>query len=62
MNFARENTLRIDVGQEHLFPDCAFDLITDNDERFRFHVEIDNGTERVRSQKDVDSWQRKIRL
>ena len=62
MNFARENTLRIDIGTEHLFPDCAFDLIVGSGDRFRFHVEIDNGTERVRSQKDVDSWQRKIRL
>ena len=31
-------------------------------QQFNFLVELDNGTERVRSDKDADSWQRKIRL
>ena len=60
--FARENTLRLQVAQENLFPDCAFELHTRDGQQFNFLVELDNGTERVRSDKDADSWQRKIRL
>lgn len=60
-NFCRENTLRLTVGQESLFPDCAFELHRDR-LPFNFLVELDNGTERVRSDRDVESWQRKIRL
>jgi hypothetical protein len=61
-NFSRENTLRLQVAQENLFPDCAFELHTRDGQQFNFLVELDNGTERVRSDKDADSWQRKIRL
>lgn len=62
MSFARENTLRLHIGTESLFPDATFELVTGDDRAFRFHVELDNGTERIRSQKDIDSWERKIRL
>ncbi len=58
----RENSLRLQVGQENLFPDCAFELHTRDGQQFNFFVELDNGTERVRSDKDADSWQRKVRL
>jgi hypothetical protein len=61
-NFSRENTLRLQVGQKNLFPDCAFELHTRDEQQFNFLVELDNGTERVRSDRDADSWQRKIRL
>ena len=61
-NFYRENTLRLVIGQETLWPDCAFELHTPDGRQFNFLVEIDNGTERVCSTKNVDSWQRKIRL
>ena len=61
-NFRHENSLRLQVGQENLFPDCAFELHTPDRQRFNFLVELDNGTERVRSEKDTDSWQRKVRL
>jgi hypothetical protein len=61
-HFSRENTLRLQVAQENLFPDCAFELHTRDGQQFNFLVELDNGTERVRSDKDADSWQRKIRL
>ncbi len=62
VNFYRENTLRLPVGDEALFPDCAFELMSPAGLKFNFLVELDNGTERVRSQKDTESWQRKIRL
>ena len=29
---------------------------------FNNFVELDNGTERIQSDKDTDSWQRKVRL
>lgn len=61
-NFYRENTLRLAVGGEALFPDCAFEIRTPDGFQLNFLVELDNGTERVRSDKDTDSWQRKIRL
>jgi hypothetical protein len=60
--FCRENTLRLEVGEEHLYPDCAFVLRTNEGQEFQFLVELDNRTERIRSDKDADSWQRKIRL
>jgi hypothetical protein len=61
VDFCRENTLRLQVGDENLFPDCAF-RIRLPDQQFNFVVELNNGTERVRSQKDTESWERKIRL
>jgi len=61
VDFTRENSLRLEIGSESLFPDCAFQLRL-SDQAFHFFVEIDNGTERVRSQKAVESWERKIRL
>lgn len=62
LNFSPENGLRLAVGEEALFPDCAFNLCGPDDRRFHYRVELDSGTERVQSDKDTDSWQRKIRL
>jgi hypothetical protein len=61
-SFYRENTLRLEVGAESIYPDCAFLLRTRDERDFGFIVELDNGTERVRSPKDADCWDRKIRL
>ena len=60
--FYRENTLRLQIGDECLFPDNAFQLIEREGSDFGFFTEIDAGTERIRSPKDVESWERKIRL
>ena len=60
--FYRENTLRLQVSGEFLFPDCAFSLIEPRAPELRYFVEIDAGTERIRSPRDLDSWERKIRL
>jgi hypothetical protein len=62
VNFARENALRLTVGPEAVFPDCAFDLHASDGRQLSFVVELDNGSERVRSDRDAESWQRKIRL
>jgi len=61
-DYYRENTLRLAVGEECLYPDCAFQLVLPGGRTFNYLVELDNHSERVRSTKDADSWQRKIRL
>ena len=62
VDFTRESGLRLTVGQEHVQPDCAFQLETPNKDTFNFVVELDCGSERIRSTKEVDSLERKIRL
>lgn len=44
-----------------LYPDCAFVVRTSEGRCFPFVVELDNGTERVRSKLDVESIERKLR-
>ena len=50
------------MGSVVLYPDSVFELHTPDGRQFNFLVELDNGTERVRSDKDTESWQKKIRL
>ncbi|MCH7726496.1 MAG: replication-relaxation family protein, partial [Planctomycetes bacterium] len=61
-SFYRENTLRIRVGEDVVLPDCAFELILPSGYQFNFLVELDNSTESIRSPRDKDSWERKIRM
>ena len=61
-NFCRENTLRLEIDDQCLYPDCAFQLVTEGARAFSYFVELDNGSERVESDKPIDSWERKIRL
>jgi hypothetical protein len=61
-NFQRENTVRLTVGTESLYPDAAFELLTEAGRCFRFFVEIDGGTERLCTQKVAESIERKFRL
>lgn len=60
--FSSENTLRLQVAGGSLLPDCGITLLAPGGGAFNFVVELDNGTERIRSRLDLDSWQRKIRL
>src|SRR5581483_1530158 len=60
-NYYRENTLRLGIGDDALFPDAAFTLVERGAE-YVFYVEIDAATERIRSSKETDSWERKITL
>lgn len=59
--FYRENTLKLTIGDDTLYPDSSFQLIVD-DRPLNFLVEIDNHTETIRSPKDTDTWERKVRL
>jgi hypothetical protein len=59
--FYRENTIRLSAEGHSLYPDASFVLVRKDGTHLRFFAEIDNGTERVRSQKEADSIERKIR-
>jgi hypothetical protein len=61
-DFSPENTVRLDVGDEALFPDCCFRLVDSSGAIFNFVCELDNSTESVRSASALDNWQRKVRL
>lgn len=60
-HFARENSVRLSAGGFTQYPDCVFQLQTRDGNRYNFVVELDNGTERVRSTQDVESIERKLR-
>jgi hypothetical protein len=59
--FARENSITIETTAIKLRPDCAFQLVAPGRPPLNFVVELDNGTERVRSQLDAESIERKLR-
>ncbi len=61
-NHARENAVRLTVGSDAVVPDAAFQLAPFTGKALSFTVELDNRSERVRSDKEADSWQRKVRL
>lgn len=61
IEFARENSIKLVAEPYAVYPDCGFVIRRDDGRTFSFLVELDNGTERVRSTKDVESIQRKIR-
>ncbi|MCA9000225.1 MAG: hypothetical protein KDA80_24720 [Planctomycetaceae bacterium] len=60
-HFARENSVRLESDGFTMYPDCAFQLLAANGRTFNFVVELDNGTERVRTRQDVESIERKLR-
>lgn len=60
--FCRENSVRLAAGDDSVFPDCAFQLLPGDGREFSFFVELDNSTERIHTEKDVESWQRKLRV
>jgi len=60
-NFYREGALRLPIDDEALIPDGALELHRGS-EVFRFFLELDNHSETVRSNSELDSWERKLRL
>ena len=60
--FYRENTMCLTADKQSVYPDASFILVGQDGKPLRFFVEIDNGTERVRSEKEADSIERKIRI
>lgn len=60
--FYPENSRSIPVGDSLLYPDASLTLVTKAGAAFPVHVELDNCTETVCSEKAVESITRKIRL
>lgn len=61
-DFRRENTVRLCVGDESLYPDGAFALPSETGTQFQYFVEFDNRTETVWPGSALDSWGRKVRF
>jgi hypothetical protein len=58
----RENSIRLTADEHSLYPDAGF-LLTGYDRApLRFFVEIDCGTERLRSSTSQRTWERKARV
>lgn len=57
--FYRENQLRLRLGHRVLQPDCAFQIVAEG-KQYNFLVELDCGTEPVRSKKQRESLEQKI--
>jgi len=61
-SFWRENELQLSLGAQKMQPDCAFQLVTATGETYNYLVEIDCCTEPIRSTKQRESLERKIRF
>lgn len=60
-HLTREGSLCIETNSFRLYPDFALQLVAQSGKCFRFLIELDNGTERVRSKEAVECLERKIR-
>ena len=60
-NLSREGSVCIETNSFRLFPDFGLELVSPAGKQFNFLIELDNGTERVRSKQAVESLERKIR-
>jgi len=61
-DYRRENSVVLSLGTETLKPDGSMQLETPEGRFFNFFLELDNGTEPVRSTRDRQSIERKIRF
>ena len=61
-DFFRDGEVQISVNGSNLIPDAGFTLVEATGRRCNFLVELDNSTERIRTQKHIESWTRKIDL
>lgn len=59
--FCRQNSVRLESGADCVYPDAAFQLVHPAGERYSYFIELDNFTERIHSQRVVESWEQKIR-
>ena len=60
-SYARENSVCLKAEPFTVYPDAAFVIRRADNQTFPFCVELDNGTERIRSKHDVESIERKLR-
>jgi len=61
-DYYRENTLKLTAAGESVYPDAAFVLVAPDRRQYRYFVEIDFGTERLRSSLSDATWERKARV
>jgi len=61
-DYRRENSVVLSLGSETLKPDGSMQLQTADGRQFNFFLELDNGTEPVRSPQQRQSLERKIRF
>jgi len=61
-DYRRENAVVLTLGKETLKPDGSMQLRTTDGRHFNFFLELDNGTEPVRSKSQRESLQRKVRF
>lgn len=62
LEYEREHLCALQCGEESIRPDAGFQLRLKSGAYFRYYLEIDNSTERVRSTAVPDAWERKVRL
>lgn len=62
LEYEREHLCVLRYGEDAIHPDAGFQLRLKSGAYFRYYVEIDNSTERVRSTAVPDSWERKLRF
>jgi len=61
-DYRRENSVVLSLGRETLKPDGSMQLRTCDGRQFNFFIELDNGTEPVRSPQQRQSIERKVRF
>ena len=61
-DFRRENSVVLTLGSETLKPDGSMQLVTADSRQANFFIELDNGTEPVRSPQQRQSIERKMRF
>lgn len=61
-DFRRENAVRLQAGEDSLYPDSAFALRPYPEARYSFFIEIDNRSETVWPGATPDSWGRKVQF
>lgn len=61
-DYRRENSVVLTLGTDTLKPDGSMQLKTDDGREFNFFLELDNGTEPIRSPQERESIERKIQF
>lgn len=59
--FSPEGSVRLTTGEETVIPDSSF-ILEIGGRAFHYFIEIDEATERLKSDRSEENWQRKIRL
>lgn len=61
LRFDAESSLRLETDHDVVSPDASFTLLTPDERVFRFHVEMEMGTQRLTTNVGERSWAKKIR-